>query len=641
MDGKIWDSIQIGSLNLKNRIVMPPMSTRLSNPDGSVSPRLMDYYEARAKGGVGMMVVEYSYIDDLASKAAVCQLGVYSDDLIPGLNQLVERLHYYDTKVLLQICHGGGQSPTSLIKGMPVAPSPIPSKSGEIPNELTIKEIGDIVKAFGDAALRAKRAGFDGVEIHGAHGYLIYQFLAAMYNKRQDAYGPDFMSRTRFPLEVVADMRQKVGNDFPIGFRLNIKDFFPGGIEVDESLEFVKMLENNGVDYIHASAATYLSHHYIIPPTYIERGHLEELARQCKAVVKIPVIAVAGINHVVAVKILDNGSADLVALGRAHVADPELSVKLKEGRADEIRPCIRCNTGCIGRFFEGKSMRCATNPAAGRESDFVFEVTSTPKKVVVIGGGVAGMEVARIAKQRGHEVIILEKTDHFGGNVAVGAIPSFKADLTDLVSWYENQMSHLKIETKFNFEATENSLRDLNPDVIVIAVGADYAFPEIDGIKNENVITATDVLMETKPIGDEVVIIGGGLIGIETAVHLHNSSPNKKITVLESLPELLTDAVRVTKLGIMEKLNETNIISITSAHIHSITESEVQYLDSDKRRKVIPSDTVVLAAGFTPKTELEQLTDGMDAEVYRVGDCAKSGKIYNAINSAATFASRI
>jgi 2,4-dienoyl-CoA reductase-like NADH-dependent reductase (Old Yellow Enzyme family)/thioredoxin reductase len=641
MGNKIWDSIEIGNVRLNNRIVMPPMSSRLANTDGSVTRALIEYYEARAKGGVGMIIIEYSYIDDLASKAAVCQLGVYSDNLIPGLNNLVERLHYYDTKVFLQVCHGGGQSPFSLIKRMPVAPSPIPSKSGEIPGELTIQEINDIEKAFGDAALRAKKAGFDGVEIHGAHGYLINQFLSPIYNKRTDAYGPDFMSRSKFALDVASEMRQKVGKDFPIGFRLNVKDYIPGGIEVGETLEFIKMLEKNGVDYIHASAGTYLSHQYMISPPYIERGHLEELARQCKAAVGIPVIAVGGINHGKAIEILDNGSADFVAIGRALVADPELPVKLREGKADEIRPCIRCNEGCIGRFFEGKTMRCATNPAAGRESDFVPGITPLPKKVVIIGGGVAGMEVARIAKKRGHDVTILEKTGRLGGNVSVAATPSFKTDLTDLINWYEKQLRQLGIKTKLDFDATANSLRELNPDVIVIAVGANYAVPEIEGNRNKHVITATDVLMETRPIGEKVVILGAGLVGIETAMLLNSNYPGKKITVLELLSEPLADVVRVNKLGIMEKLQKTDIDIITSANILRVTESEVQYLESAEGLKVIAADTVVLAAGFVPNTKLEELTDGIEAEVYYVGDCRRPGKIFHAIDFAAVVASRI
>lgn len=641
MNRQIWEGIEIGGIRIKNRIVMPPMCTRLANPDGSVSPQLIEYYEARARGGVGMIIIEYSYFDQVASKAAVCQLGVYSDDLIPGLNDLVERLHYYGTKVFLQICHGGGQSPSTLIKRKPVAPSPMPSKTGEIPRELTIEEISDIRGGFGDAALRAKRAGFDGVEIHGAHGYLINQFLSPSYNKRNDAYGPDFISRTRFPLEVASEIREKVGNKFPVGFRLNVKDYIPGGVEVSETLEFIKMLEKNAVNYIHASAGTYLSHQYMISPPYIERGHLEGLAKQCKDEVSIPIIAVGGINHEVGVRILENDSAHLVAIGRALVADPELPVKLKEEKINEIRPCIRCNEGCIGRFFAGKTMRCATNPAAGREKDFILRVTANPKKVVVIGGGVAGMEAARIAKQRGHNVMILEKKDHLGGNVFVAAVPSFKTDLIKLLDWYEDQIHQLNIDTKLNFDVTPSSLKELNPDVVVVAAGADYFVPEIEGIKSEKVVTATDVLLGIRQLGDTVVIIGAGLIGIETAMHINNNSPDKKITLLETLSEPLADVVRVNKLGIMEKLQDTNIDIITSVKTRSVTDAGVGYLDYENNPQAIPADTVVLAAGFSPKVNFEELFRDLVAESYIVGDCRRPGKIIDAIGLAAMVASRI
>ena len=638
---KIWEPFEIGGVKIKNRIVMPPMSTRLSNTDGSVTNRLIVYYKARARGGAGLIIIEYAYIDDVASKAAICQLGVHSDELIPGLNELVETLHDYDTKVFLQICHGGGQSPSSLIKRTPVAPSSIPSKSGEIPNELTAQEIDDILKAFGDAALRAKRASFDGVEIHGAHGYLINQFLSPLYNKRKDAYGPDFTSRTRFPLEVVGLIEKQVGSSFPIGFRLNVKDFIPGGIEEEETFEFIKMLEKTGVSYIHASAGTYLSHQYMISPTYIERGHLEALAKRCKAKVKIPIIAVGGINHEVGARILQNKSADLVAMGRALIADPELPAKFQAGRISEIRPCIRCNIGCIGRFFEGKTMRCATNPAAGRESDFILENALSPKKVVIIGGGVAGMEAARMAKERGHQVTLLEKSNRLGGNVSVASVPHFKADLKDLIDWYKYQLDQSRIETKLNFTVSPSSLGKFDPDVVIIATGADYALPKIEGIRNKNVITATDVLNETKQVGTRVVIIGGGLVGVETALHLYDLKEAKEITVLEVLPEPLSDVVRVSKLGIMEMVENTNIKIITSANVIRIQESEVQYSDRDHRLNVIPADTVVLAASFVAKPQLEKFTNGIKAEVYRVGDCRNAGKIYDAINFAASVASRI
>ena len=641
MKEKIWEPIQIGTIKVKNRIAMAPMCTRLANPDGSVSPRLIEYYEARAAGGAGMIIVEYTYIDDIASKAAICQLGIYSDNLIPGLNELAERVQYYDAKIFMQISHGGGQSPSSLIKRRPLAPSPVLSKFGEMPSELTIEEIEDIIKSFGEAALRAKKAGFDGVELHGVHGYLINQFLSSNYNKRKDHYGRDFLSRTTFPLEALLEVRSKVGKDFPVGYRLNVKDFVPGGVELEETLELIKILEKNNVDYIHTSAGTYLSHHYMISPPYIERGHLEWFAKKCKEQVKVPVIAVGGINHEVAGRILNHGSADLVAIGRALIADPELPMKLEEGRNKEIRPCIRCNEGCIGRFFQGKTIRCATNPATGREKDFILEITPNPKRVVVVGGGVAGMEVARIAKLKGHHVTLLEKGDRLGGDVLAASVPRFKVDLTNLLNWYENELRQLKVDLKLNFEATPSSIKDLDPEILVIAVGAEYLIPQIKGIGDKKVIKATEVLLKTKEIGQRAVIIGAGLVGVETALHLQNNFPTKEIILIETLPEPLLDVVGINKLSLMEILGETKIKMITSAKTQAITLDGVEYLDHEGKSHTILADTVILATGFVPRFEFEQLFKESAPKIYMVGNCKNPGKIIDAIDHAAMTALRI
>jgi 2,4-dienoyl-CoA reductase-like NADH-dependent reductase (Old Yellow Enzyme family)/thioredoxin reductase len=641
MKEKIWEPVQIGTIKTKNRIAMAPMCTRLANPDGSVSPRLIEYYEARAAGGAGMIIMEYTYIDDLASKAAICQLGIYSDNLIPGLNELAERVQYYDVKIFMQISHGGGQSPSSLIKHRPLAPSPVLSKSGEMPGELTADQIETIIKAFGEAALRAKKAGFDGVELHGVHGYLINQFLSSNYNKRKDHYGHDFLSRTRFPLEVLLEVRSKVGKDFPVGYRLNVKDFVPGGVELQETLELIKILEKNDVDYIHTSAGTYLSHHYMISPPYIERGHLVELAKKCKEQVKVPVIAVGGINHEMAIRILNDGSADLVTIGRALIADPELPMKLKEGRTREIRPCIRCNEGCIGRFFQGKTIRCATNPATGREKDFILEMTPNPKRVVIIGGGVAGMEVARIAKLKGHHVTLLEKGDRLGGNVLAASVPRFKVDLTNLLSWYENELRRLEVNVKLNFDATPSSIKHLDPEILVIAVGAEYFTPEIKGIGDKKVIKATEVLLKTKEIGQSAVIIGAGLVGVETAFHLQSNFQTKEIVLIEALPEPLLDVVSINKLSLMEMLGGTNIKMITSAKIQAITQDGVEYLDHEGKSHTILADTVILATGFVPRLEFEQLFKESAPKTYMVGNCKNPGKIIDAIDQAAMIALRI
>jgi 2,4-dienoyl-CoA reductase-like NADH-dependent reductase (Old Yellow Enzyme family)/thioredoxin reductase len=638
---KIWQPIQIGPIEVKNRIAMAPMCTRLANPDGSVSPRLIEYYEARAAGGAGMIIVEYTYIDDLASKAAICQLGIYSDNLIPGLNELAERVQYYDAKIFMQISHGGGQSPSSLINRKPFAPSPVLSKFGEMPSELTIDQIETIIKVFGEAALRAKRAGFDGVELHGVHGYLINQFLSPNYNKRKDHYGRDFVSRTRFPLEALLEVRSKVGKDFPVGYRLNVKDFVPGGVEFEETLELIKILEKNGVDYIHTSAGTYLSHHYMISPPYIERGHLVELAKKCKEQVKVPVIAVGGINHEVAIRTLNDGSADLVTIGRALIADPELPKKLKEERIKEIRPCIRCNEGCIGRFFQGKTIRCTTNPSTGREKDFILERTPDPKRVVIIGGGVAGMEFARISKLKGHRVTLLEKDSRLGGDVLAASVPRFKADLTNLLNWYENELHRLEVDLKQNFEAKPSSIKSLEPEILVIAVGAEYFIPEIKGIGDKKVIKATEVLLETKEIGQRVVIIGAGLIGVETALHLQRNFPDKEIVLIEALPEPLLDVVSINKMSLMEILGGTDIKIITSAKIQAITQDGIEYLDNEGNPHTILADTIILATGFIPKLEFEQSFKGSAPEIYMVGNCKNPGKIIDAIDHAAMIALRI
>lgn len=642
---KIFTPIKIGNVELRNRIVMPPMSTRLSNPDGSVSPRLIRYFEERAKGGAGMIIVEYSYIDEVASKAAVCQLGVQNDNLLPGLSELSEAIKAHGAKAFLQICHGGGQSPSGLINRKPVAPSAISPKAGaDIPQELTIEEIKQIIRAFGEAALRAKKAGFDGVEIHGAHGYLLNQFLSPRFNKRNDAYGPDFGGRVRFALEIVDAIRNRVGNEFPVGFRLNVSDYLSNGIETEETQELVKMLEAHGINYIHASAGTYESHQFMISPAYLQRAHLVHLSRAIKSVVNIPVITVGGINHEVAPQIIENGDADLVAIGRALVADPELPKKMWEGRNREIRPCIRCNDGCIGRFFAGETMRCATNSAAGRESAFEIRPVYSKKKVMVIGGGLAGMEVARIASLRGHNVSLFEKSHKLGGNALVAAVPEFKQDIRKLVEWYENQIQTLPVELHLNTEVTPEVINRFEPDVVVTAIGAKHIVPAVKGVESEQVMTASEVLTGERCPKGNVVIVGGGLVGIETAIYLAEKEKLAgqglnlgTITVLEMQDDILADAVRVNKLELNQMIGRNGIKTVTGAKALTINADSIEYVDKSFNVKKIYADSVVLAVGFRPN---EYPHDKLSAEipVYSVGDCNKAGKIIDAINSAALIA---
>lgn len=644
---KIFTPIKIGNIELKNRIAMPPMSTRLSNTDGSVTPRIIKYYEERAKGGAGMIIVEYSYIDEDASKAAVCQLGVQNDNLLPGLSELSEAIKAHGAKAFLQICHGGGQSPSGLINRKPVAPSAISPKAGaEIPRELTLDEIQKIVRAFGDAALRAKKAGFNGVEIHGAHGYLLNQFLSPRFNKRTDAYGPDFNSRARFAIEIVDEIRSKVGKEYPVGFRLNVSDYMSNGVQTEETKELVKMLEAHGVSYIHASAGTYESHQYMISPAYIQRAHLVHLAREIKSVVNIPVITIGGINHEVAPQIIENGDADVVAIGRALIADPELPNKMLTGRNQEIRPCIRCNDGCIGRFFAGETMRCATNSAAGRESAFEIHPAYSKKKVIVIGGGLAGMEIARIASLRGHQVVMLEKSNKLGGNALVASIPEFKQEIRKLIEWFENQLKNLPLEVKLNTEATSETINSLNSDIVINAVGAKHIVPNVKGVESDHVMTASEVLTGERSPKGNVVIVGGGLVGIETAIFLakleksmDQSLKLRSITALEMQDDILLDAVRVNKLELNQMIARNGIKIITGGKALSINTDSLECVDRDLNVKKVYADSVVLAVGFKPNDSLEKISGNIP--VHSVGDCQTAGKIIDAINSAALLAINI
>ncbi len=640
---KIWEPIQVGTMALRNRMVMPPMSTRISNTDGSVSPRLLKYYETRAKGGVGAIIVEYSYVDEEASKAAVCQLGVYSDNLLPGLGELAETIQFHGAKALMQLCHGGGQSPSSLIKRSPLAPSAIPGKSGEFPKEMTIDEIKKVVSSFGDAALRTQKAGFDGVEIHGAHGYLINQFLSQRFNKRTDAYGPSFSARVRFPMEIVQEIRQKVGKKFTVGFRLNVDDFMVDGVTLEESKQFVKMLEDVGISYIHASGGTYESHQYMISPSYLKRGHLAYLAREIKQVVSIPVISVGGINHEVGPQIIENGDADLVAMGRALVADPELPNKLKDGRLEAVRPCIRCNDGCIGRFFQGKTMRCATNPATGRESRFIVQPASQSKNIVVVGAGVAGMELARITKKKGHRVTVFEKNSQVGGNAAVAAVPKFKQDVKNLITWYKNQLDALDVDLRLSQEAGLGEVQRLKPDVLVVAVGSEPLIPRIQNINDQKVVTASDLLTGNAKAKGKVVIIGGGLVGIETALYLATEKAGsiQGITVVEMLADIASDVVSVNKLEIKRLIKEEHIKTITSAKVTNISENGLEYTDEDERTISLEADTIILAVGFVARSGLAANLREAAPAVYVIGDSNKPRKIFDAINQAAELAMNI
>ena len=630
---KLLEPIKVGNTYLKNRIVMPPMEARLNGPDGSITRRMIRYYAERAKGGTGLIIIQNTHIDGKASRSAASQGGIHHDHIIAGLNELAEAIQNYGTAAVIQIGHGGRQCAPGAAPMPPVAPSAVPFSGGAMPRELTLAEIEELQDAFVEAARRAKQSGFDGVEVHGAHGYLLCQFLSPDSNRRTDKYGGSFENRARFPLEIVRKVREQVGNDFIVGYRMSADEYVPGGLTLEETGKFAKMIEAEGIDYIHVSAGTYESLIHMVPPMYIERAHLVHLAEAIKKLVKVPIITVGALDVETAEAAIGEGKADMAALGRALIADPEIPNKLRADIPDDIRPCIRGNEGCLSRFNLGRTMRCEINPACGREEDFSITPAVNKKRVMVVGGGIAGMEAARIARLRGHEVTLFEKTGQLGGHLLEASVPKFKQKTKALIAWSNRQLEKERVSIELGKEVTPELVREIKPDVIILAVGSDYLIPKVKGYDNACVCTAGDVLLGNSNIGNRVLLIGGGLVGCETALYIADEL-GKKVTLVEMLDEILPETENVCKLALTEKLQESGVEIHTGFRMEEIGSGSIIGTTREGKKQQVETDTVVLATGLGAREKAVALFDSLAPEVYTVGDCAKARKIYNAFEDA-------
>ncbi|HSR12621.1 MAG TPA: FAD-dependent oxidoreductase, partial [Thermodesulfobacteriota bacterium] len=495
---------RLKNITLRNRLVMAPMLSRLCHPDGIVSQKLIDYYVERARGGVGLIIIEYCYIDEKESKANQGQLGAYSDQLIAGLGDLAEAVQEWGAKVILQICHGGRYSSRKYMGRQPIAPSAMPSTTGEIAREMTLEEIESVAESFAEAARRAKTAGFDGVELHGTHGYLLAQFLSPYTNRRTDIYGQD---RGLFPLQVLDRVRARVGPDFIVGYRLSGEEFVDGGLTLPQSRSFARRMEERGIDYIHVSGAIIDVGENFVIPLYIPQGHLTRLAAGIKDVVKVPVITVGAVHDpALAEDALQKGKADLVAMGRALIADPELPAKIASGAPEEIRTCLRCNEGCSTRVRQGTTQRCAINAEVGRERNLRTSPAPQAKRVCVIGGGPAGMEAARVLALRNHQVTLLEKESDLGGLLRYAAVPDFKGEMRRFLEYLKLQVSRLGVDVRLGRAATPDFLRTLQPDAVVLAAGSSMPVPEIPGVLNPWVGNALELMAGNFQAGNRVLV---------------------------------------------------------------------------------------------------------------------------------------
>ena len=629
---KLFEPTRIGQVELKNRIVMPAISTGYGGR-GRVTERMKNFYAARARGGVGLILIGIITPVNLSRGEIDMRLaGIYSDELIPGLGQLADAVHNGGAKVgiHLSIRYEWARDENSPIEL--IGPSDVPvsvSPGAPRPRPLTIPEIKQMVDEFGEATRRAREANFDLVEFHASVGYLINQFLSSRTNRRSDAYGGSLENRARFLLEIIDSARRKAGADYTLMVRLSGEDFMEQGNTIEDTKAIAGMLERAGISALNVTTGWHESPVPFIQAS-VSRGSYVYLAEAVKKVVNMPVIGGTRINDpILAEQILAEGRVDLIYMCRPLMADPELPNKAREGRFKEIRNCTACCL-CFDMLMEGKPIACSVNAQAGREAEYTIEPASNPKKVLVVGGGPAGMEAARVAAMRGHKVTLVEKKDRLGGQLVVAAVPPDKEELQGLIRYFSTQMDKLGVEVRLGEEATVDSIVAANFDEVIVGTGALSIIPDIPGVRDNNVLTAIDVLSGKRKTGDRVVIIGGGLVGCETADYLLEKG--KKVTILEMLPRIGNDIGRTTRWVVMRKLRQSGAGLVANAKAVEINDKGV-WASRDGEHAFFEADTVVLAVGLTPNLELAHRLKGKVKSLRLIGDCDQPRKIAEAIES--------
>lgn len=631
---KLSEPGQIADMQLKNRIIKAPQHTGLANPDGSVTDRMLRYYKGVARGGVSMIIVEYAYVDDDAARAAPCQLGISRMDHIAGLSLLADTIKANGARAAIQISHAGRQKflLSRPIKAASTVPwEEIAALGCPPPDELTVEEIKQIVKSFGFAARRAKDAGFDIVEIHGCHGYLISNFLSPHTNKRTDRYGGSLKNRMRFILEVIAEVNRQTGPDYPVCVRVSGTDYEPDGTTIDETIKLCRRLEKMGVVTIHVSGGNHHQTIHEVSPMGMPLAPNVWAAAAIKNEVSIPVIASGSITTpALAEKILSEGKGDFISLGRPLWADPDWPQKALTGRPEEIRPCIRCNDGCLARGDQlARVIGCSVNTAVCREDDYALIKSANPRKIAVIGGGPAGMEAARVSTLRGYKVTLFEKR-RLGGALLEGSVPDFKADLKLLINYFTNEMNRLKIKV-VKKEATSQMILTGGYDTVILATGATPIIPPGDGIGSPVVVSALGVLNGSKKAGKTVAIIGTGRVGIEVGLYL--AEQGKRILFFEMLDSVMNGILSDEKQVYEQRLKKCKVSFHPGIRLTGVAGNKIQLINRLGNKTTEKVDTVVLACGFEPNRTLkDSLSNQSGIKILEAGDCVKPRKIYDAIH---------
>ena len=635
----LFEPIKIGNVEVKNRIMMSPMATHYATPEGYVTERMKDYYAARAEGGVGVIVTESSYVHP-DGKGGPNRMSICSDECIPGLKELTSAMHTYGAKVAVQLHHGGRQISPKAIGQYPASASSVLCQGwgvSTIPRTLKVSEIDELVEAYGEAARRAKVAGYDIVQIMAAHGYLLWSFLSPFANKRVDEYGGDLNGRMRFLQRIIERIREKIGNT-PIMVRINGDDYLPEGITIEDSKAIAKCLEDVGVDAINVSAGTRESHEYQVPPRALPEGCNVHLAVEIKKVVGIPVSIAGRIRTPeLAEKILEEKKVDIVELGRALIADPDFPRKAYEGRSEEIRRCISC-IRCDERLFDNVDVKCTINLFAGDEGRYQIVPTDHPKKVLVVGGGPAGLEAARIAALRGHRVFLYEKDVALGGQLRVAAVPPYKGIFLEVIDYYRHQLQKLNVTVKLEHEVDLKTAESLKPDVVIVATGSSPTRPDVPGIDSKNVVTAWNVLAGKSNVGRKIVVVGCGNVGAETADLLSESRHD--VTIIEMLEDIGLNVANTNGKVLLRRILERGVKIFINTRIMRVTKDGIIVSRAGKE-EFIEADTVVLAAGAQSNRKLVDELKGKVPELYAVGDCVEPREAFEAIQEGLEIALKI
>lgn len=637
----------IGNILIKNRLVMPAMDSAMCEEDGTIGKMACDYYGARAKGGFGLVITEIAAVDQ-RGPGMPGQPRLYSDEYLPGLRQLASSIHNGGSKAIVQLHHAGRETSSAMIGQTPTAPSSIPSVVYREPvKEYTTEQVYELVDSYIQSSLRCKKAGFNGVEIHSAHGYMGLQFMSKRTNKRIDEFGGGVGGRSYFHKLIIEGIRKECGDDFAIIVRIDSIEGRAGGIEEEEAVVFARLMEDYGADALNVSAGTYASWDVIVPPTAWEEGWNWRICRRMREIVNIPVgLAGRFTDPIIIEQSIERGDADFICLGRQSIADPEFPNKMAGGELNEIVPCVGCTQRCMSfndhdTLQEGDwGVSCIFNPMSNNRKDVQYDPSENPKKVMIIGAGVAGLEAAWIAAERGHNVTLYEQNDvsKTGGQFLLAAYPPYKQELLKPIKHYKHMCEKYGVKIKYNTRVDTALIKSENPDVLIVATGAIPFKLNIPGNDADNVYMANDVLVGKKILANSALIIGGGMVGSETAEFCRDYC--ERVAIVEAREDIATDLYMTVREDMIKRFKDKNIEVYKNTKVTKLEGKTVHAERLGEKIKLEDFDNIIFAVGSKSDKQFENV-ENLAKEVYVIGDAKEARSALQAIYEGFRVAQKI